>query len=47
MASTSSNMRSVEDEKKYKKALRIIYKYGQESNKLTEEALEAWPIVCF
>ena len=35
-------MRSQEDEKKYKKALRFIYKYGQESaNKLTEEAIEA------
>ena len=34
-------LRSPEDEKKYKKALRFIYKYGQESNKLTEEATEA------
>ena len=32
---------TAEDEKKYKKALRFIYKYGQETNKLTEEALEA------
>ena len=31
----------VEDDKKYKKALRFIYKYGQESNKLTDEAVEA------
>ena len=30
-----------EDDKKYKKALRFIYKYGQETNKLTEEAVEA------
>lgn len=30
-----------EDEKKYKKALRFIYKNGQETNKLTEEAVEA------
>ena len=29
------------DEKKYKKALRFIYKNGQETNKLTEEAIEA------
>lgn len=35
------SMRSVEDDKKYKKALRFIYKYGQETNKLTEEATEA------
>ena len=33
--------RTAEDEKKYKKALRFIYKYGQETNKLTEEAVEA------
>ena len=33
--------RMLEDEKKYKKALRFIYKYGQETNKLTEEAAEA------
>ena len=33
--------RTAEDEKKYKKALRFIYKYGQETNKLTEEAMEA------
>ena len=33
--------RSIDDQKKYKKALRFIYKYGQETNKLTEEALEA------
>ena len=32
---------TAEDEKKYKKALRFIYKYGQETNKLTEEAVEA------
>ena len=30
-----------EDDKKYKKALRFIYKYGQETNKLTDEAVEA------
>ena len=44
MATTTSpmtKMRSQEDDKKYKKALRFIYKYGQESNKLTEEAIEA------
>ena len=34
-------MRNQEDEKKYKKALRFIYKFGQETNKLTEEATEA------
>lgn len=28
------------DEKKYKKALRYIYKFGSEANKLTDEALE-------
>lgn len=33
--------RSIEDEKKYKKALRFIYKYGQETNNLTDEAYEA------
>lgn len=33
--------RNVEEEKKYKKAIRFIYKYGQETNKLTEEAAEA------
>lgn len=30
-----------EDEKKYKKALRFIYRYGQEGSKLTDEAAEA------
>lgn len=34
-------LRSIENEKKYKKALRFIYMYGQESNKLTPEAIEA------
>ena len=34
-------MRNAEDEKKYKKALRFIYKFGQETNKLTDEAIEA------
>ena len=34
-------MRAQEDEKKYRKALRFIYKFGQETNKLTEEATEA------
>ena len=29
------------DEKKYKQALRVIYKLGSEANQLTEEALEA------
>ena len=33
--------RQIEDEKKYKKALRFVYKYGQETNKLTDEAIEA------
>lgn len=28
------------DEKKYKKALRYVYKFGSEANKLTDEALE-------
>ena len=37
----SSHLRNHEDEKKYKKALRFIYKFGQETNKLTEEATEA------
>ena len=32
---------NAEDDKKYKKALRFIYKYGQETNKLTDEAVEA------
>ena len=40
-ASSHLMQRSIENEKKYKKALRAIYKYGQETNKLTEEALEA------
>ena len=40
-ATSSIQQRSFENEKKYKKALRSIYKYGQETNKLTEEALEA------
>ena len=42
-APRSSNKwsRSIEDEKKYKKALRFIYKYGQETNNLTDEAYEA------
>ena len=34
-------LRSIENEKKYKKALRFIYVYGQESNKVTPEAIEA------
>ena len=29
------------ENKDYKKALRFIYKYGQETNKLTDEAVEA------
>ncbi len=33
--------RNLENEKKYKKALRFIYKYGQDTNKLTDEATEA------
>jgi len=33
--------RNIEDEKKYKKALRFIYKYGQETNDLTDEAYGA------
>ena len=33
--------RNLENEKKYKKALRFIYKYGQDTNKLTDEAIEA------
>ena len=33
--------RQIEDEKKYKKALRFVYKYGQETNKLTDEAIDA------
>ena len=33
--------RNTENDKKYKKALRFIYKYGQEHSKLTEEAQEA------
>ena len=40
-AMLQSQMRTQEDEKKYKKALRFIYKFGQETNKLTEEATEA------
>ena len=28
------------DEKKYKKALRFIYKFGRETDKLTDEAIE-------
>lgn len=32
---------AVSDEKKFKKALRFIFKYGTESNKLNEEAVEA------
>ena len=39
--SRSTYHRQFEDEKKYKKALRFIYKYGLETNKLTDEALEA------
>lgn len=39
--SSSIQHRSAEEEKKYKKALRLIYKFGQETNKLTEEAIEA------
>ena len=39
--SSSIQHRSAEEEKKYKKALRFIYKFGQETNKLTEEAVEA------
>lgn len=40
---TSSTIahRNLENEKKYKKALRFIYKYGQDTNKLTDEAIEA------
>ena len=40
-SSHGMNKTTVEDEKKYKKALRYIYKFGQETNKLTEEAVEA------
>ena len=29
------------ENKDYKKALRFIYRYGQETNKLTDEAVEA------
>ena len=29
------------EDKNYKKALRFIYRYGQETNKLTDEAAEA------
>ena len=38
---SSMQQRSFENEKKYKKALRSIYKFGQETNKLTDEAIEA------
>ena len=38
--SSMNHTRPFNDEKKFKKALRLIFKYGQE-NKLTEEALEA------
>ena len=34
-------IRVVEDDKKYKKASRFIYKYGQESHKLSDEAVAA------
>ena len=37
----TQQMREFEDEKKYKKALRYIYRFGQETNKLTDEATEA------
>ena len=39
--SSAKMARTVEEDKKYKKALRFIYKFGQESNKLTDEAVEA------
>ena len=32
---------NIEDAKKYKKALRFIYKNGKEENMLTDEAIEA------
>ena len=40
-STSTKQYRNIEEEKKYKKALRFIYKYGQETNKLTEEAQEA------
>jgi len=39
--SSQGPQRALIDDKKYKKALRYIYKYGQETNKLTDEAMEA------
>ena len=32
---------NLSEDKNYKKALRFIYRYGQETNKLTDEATEA------
>ena len=41
VSASGINKSTAEDEKKYKKALRFIYKFGQETNKLTDEATEA------